>query len=347
MGRVFINYRREDSQYQADRLRELMKPWFDNPSGDIFMDVDSIPAGVDFVDYLDSQVKQCDALLVLIGKNWLTMTDQTGNARRLDSEADFVRIEIESALSRNIPVVPLLLDGVPMPKPEQLPASLKSLARRNAVSLSRLSFESDVRRLMETLPLNLKQSATEAQREVSSKPAFNPLKVIVPIVALTFLVGGYFVVQAPNSEPNQVASESVVEDTKNVEVTSIDIEPTSTEPESNSLARFPEPYASADLARGARTFRLCQSCHTLDAGGPNLVGPNLYGLFGSNVGFADGFQYSEALREADFTWTPELLNEWMESPRSFLPGNLMSFAGVRRETDRTALLAYLMIETAD
>lgn len=108
---------------------------------------------------------------------------------------------------------------------------------------------------------------------------------------------------------------------------------------------FPSPYAEADYARGRRTFKLCQSCHTLKEGGGNMVGPNLYGMFGRQTAAIEGFAYSKALQKANFTWTPEQLESWLESPRKFLPGNKMSFAGVRKENDRYAVIAYIMSET--
>lgn len=113
----------------------------------------------------------------------------------------------------------------------------------------------------------------------------------------------------------------------------------------NAFAALPEPYQSADYNRGRRTFKLCQSCHTLNEGGQNLVGPNLYGIFGRGIGTVEGFTYSKAVQESDIVWTPEILAEWLESPRNFLPGNKMSFAGVRRPEDRTAVIAYIMAET--
>ena len=111
------------------------------------------------------------------------------------------------------------------------------------------------------------------------------------------------------------------------------------------FAGLPEPYASADYDRGKRTFRQCQSCHTIEDGGPAVLGPNLYGLFGREAGSKEGFAYSNALQEADFVWTPDKLEQWLANPRSFLPGNRMSFAGVRRPEDRHAVIAYLMINT--
>ena len=114
---------------------------------------------------------------------------------------------------------------------------------------------------------------------------------------------------------------------------------------SEAFAALPEPYKSADYDRGRRTFKLCQSCHTVAEGAPNLVGPNLYGMFGRGIGAVEGFSYSQAIQDSDIVWTPEILAEWLESPRNFLPGNRMSFAGVRKAEDRTAVIAYIMSET--
>ena len=114
---------------------------------------------------------------------------------------------------------------------------------------------------------------------------------------------------------------------------------------SEAFAALPEPYKSANFNAGKRTFNLCQSCHTLNEGGQNLVGPNLYGIFGTPIGSVEGFNYSRAVQGSDIVWTPEILAQWLESPRNFLPGNNMSFAGVRRPSDRTAVIAYIMAET--
>ncbi|KCZ51349.1 hypothetical protein HY29_05650 [Hyphomonas beringensis] len=111
------------------------------------------------------------------------------------------------------------------------------------------------------------------------------------------------------------------------------------------FADLPAPYNTADYNRGRRTFKLCQSCHILKEGGGNLVGPNLYGLFGREAGSLEGFAYSPALQEADFIWTPDKVDHWLENPNTFLAGNRMTFAGVRKPEDRVAVVAYLMSET--
>ena len=111
------------------------------------------------------------------------------------------------------------------------------------------------------------------------------------------------------------------------------------------LASLPAPYSEGDLENGRRVFARCRSCHTLAEGGPDMTGPNLWGVFGRPVGSREGFRYSDAVQAADFTWDAEQLNGWLTAPRDFLPGNRMAFAGVPDETDRRDLIAYLKVET--
>jgi len=111
------------------------------------------------------------------------------------------------------------------------------------------------------------------------------------------------------------------------------------------LETLDESLLAANLENGRRLYRRCSACHTLGDGGPHLVGPNLHGLFGRAVGSESGFGYSQALQDADFIWTPEQLDNWLQSPRSFLPGNRMSFAGLREDADRRDVIAYLAVET--
>lgn len=108
-----------------------------------------------------------------------------------------------------------------------------------------------------------------------------------------------------------------------------------------------EPYASASRKKGERQVLFCKACHSLDAGGPNMVGPALYGFFGTQVGTRAGFEYSAVMRNADFVWTPEALDAWLAQPGRFLPGNRMTFAGVLNQEDREGLIAYLLEATTD
>lgn len=111
------------------------------------------------------------------------------------------------------------------------------------------------------------------------------------------------------------------------------------------LASLPAPYDAADLNNGRRAFARCRSCHTITDGGPNMTGPNLYGLFGRTAGTHPGFNYSPALRAAGFAWDAEHLDHWLENPGTFLKGTKMSFAGIPDATDRRDVIAFLKVET--
>src|SRR5262249_14848286 len=106
------------------------------------MDVDAIEPGVDFVKALDEQVAGCIAFIAVIGPRWLTARGNDGNPR-LDNPADYVRLEIESALKRDIRVIPVLVDGASMPQSSDLPSSLQALARRHAVEIAHHRFVAD------------------------------------------------------------------------------------------------------------------------------------------------------------------------------------------------------------
>ena len=159
MPKVFISYRREDSQHQADRIFDALKRVV--PKRDLFIDIDGIPAGVDFVEHLNSQVEKCDVLLALIGPEWISTTS-AGGKRRLDDPGDFVRIEIAAALKRGIKVAPVLLDGAVMPQQQELPDDLAELSRRNAIEIRRNSFEGDTGRMIDKLGLRETRSRVGA-----------------------------------------------------------------------------------------------------------------------------------------------------------------------------------------
>jgi len=102
-----------------------------------------------------------------------------------------------------------------------------------------------------------------------------------------------------------------------------------------------DAVAAADATAGQQVFRQCMSCHNAQEGGPNLVGPNLWGVVGRPIGSVAGFHYSRTLAGADDTWTLENLNAFIENPQAARPGTSMPFAGVRNEEQRMNLLAYL------
>lgn len=113
------------------------------------------------------------------------------------------------------------------------------------------------------------------------------------------------------------------------------------------IAELGETYVGANLENGARVYRRCQSCHTLPEGGRHMVGPNLYGVFGREAGAAEGFRYSPAMAESGIVWSAETLDEYLTNPRTYIPRNRMSFAGLRDAEDRRDVIAYLAVETHD
>ena len=147
-GTIFINYRRDDSAGTAGRLRDRLADAFGPDS--LFIDVDNIPPGVDFVGHLSAQVAVCDVFLAIVGPNWLNAIDQAG-CRQIDNPDDFVRIEIATALARNIRVIPVTIDGARLPKADELPDPLKPLIRRQAVEVRNAQFHRDAEALIEKL----------------------------------------------------------------------------------------------------------------------------------------------------------------------------------------------------
>jgi cytochrome c len=103
--------------------------------------------------------------------------------------------------------------------------------------------------------------------------------------------------------------------------------------------------AKADPEKGRVLFLQCRACHSLEAGGANKVGPNLYGMFGRKAGLAPGFNYSEVVAKSSIVWSAETLDQWLARPSEFLPGNRMVFVGVKKPEERADLIAYLKRET--
>jgi hypothetical protein len=148
-GRIFISYRRRDSADVTGRIYDRLV--FHFGEGTVFQDVEDIPLGMDFSEYIQGFVGKCDAFLAIIGNQWLDAADK-GGGRRLDNPADNVRIEIESALLRKIPLIPVLVGGAEMPGEDALPESLRKLATRNAIHVRpNPDFRPDMTRLIEGL----------------------------------------------------------------------------------------------------------------------------------------------------------------------------------------------------
>jgi hypothetical protein len=166
-GKIFLNYRRSDADAWADRVYDRLVAQF--PHGDVFMDIDGkIPLGLPWTTWLDSQVAKCDLMLVLIGRTWVAEFQE----RSATGERDYVRVEIESALARKIPVVPVLLGDAPIPSPADLPMSIRPLLDLHATRLQRTSFEADAKLLIDgaVRSIKLARGDTIETSELPSAP---------------------------------------------------------------------------------------------------------------------------------------------------------------------------------
>jgi hypothetical protein len=167
--RIFITYRREDASGHAGRLYDALA--FRFGAENVFMDVDTIDPGRDFVEAIEEAVRQCDVLVALIGRSWLTARDPAGG-RRLDNPADFVRLELERALETGVVVIPASVQGVPALDERELPPSLQPLARRQAIELRDAAWHDDVNRLIR----QLEKLAAEAKEPVPAAADVAPAK---------------------------------------------------------------------------------------------------------------------------------------------------------------------------
>jgi hypothetical protein len=205
MGSIFLSYRREDSEGQAGRLYDDLVAVFGPDS--VFMDVAAIQPGRDFRKSIDQSLNSCGVFLSLIGKNWLTAKDTSGQ-RRLDDPADFVRIETGAALKRDIPVIPVLVQGASAPKPDQLPDDLKELAFRNAVELTHARWASDIQVLIKALRPQISQSGPKPEPErVQRRSKLRVTKSLaVGAVLLVILIGLAFYLRPAKRSPEKGVS---------------------------------------------------------------------------------------------------------------------------------------------
>lgn len=167
MPKIFISYRRADSEIITGRIYDRLIQAFN--SEDVFKDVDNIPPGKDFRGVLREATAQCDIMLVIIGLDWLTVTDDNGN-RRLDDPEDFVRLEVETGLLRDsVTVIPVLVKGAKPPHASELPDSLKQLAYNNAFIIHNdPHFSGDVQRLISKIqPENMIEDEPDTGKENS------------------------------------------------------------------------------------------------------------------------------------------------------------------------------------
>jgi len=174
MPKIFLSYRRADSQHVTDRIYDEMVSLFSQE--EIFQDVDKIPFGVDFRDFLNDSINECDVVLVIIGTDWTRIMQE-----RASQVNDFVRIEVESALKLKKLVIPVLVKNATMPKPDELPESIQPLCWLNAAQIRR---NPDFRRDCQVLANGIKQwasqnnipSSSQTVRASHGSPVLSPLE---------------------------------------------------------------------------------------------------------------------------------------------------------------------------
>jgi hypothetical protein len=191
MGAVFLNYRRGDSEGQARALFGELTKILGKDS--VFMDVDSIALGRDFRTVLQERLGSCDVMVTLIGPDWLDAADSSGN-RRLENPTDFVRQEIAAALKRNIPVIPVLVQGARMPTSERLPNDLQDLPYRNGFELGHSTWESDVAEMVKRLGLQAQRPSASMPPSIDVKASGQasaiPRSWLVRAAAIAVVIGG-------------------------------------------------------------------------------------------------------------------------------------------------------------
>jgi TIR domain len=183
---IAISYRREDSLPIAGRLYDRLQAKFGRQN--VFMDFDSIPAGVDFREHIKQTIERSDLVIAVIGPRWLG--EQSDSSRRIDDSNDFVRLEIKYALEQNVPVIPLLVDETLMPKSEKLPAEIEQLAFRNALPLdSGLDFHNHVDRVINGISgfvgsSGLQPDGTAGAKQSATKKPKARMRVLVAVALL-------------------------------------------------------------------------------------------------------------------------------------------------------------------
>ena len=145
MPRVFISYRRDDSAAHAGRIYDRLRDHFG--AEQVFRDIDASAPGAKFAKVIAERIENCDALIAIIGKDWLRAEDGEGK-RRLDDPDDWVKAEIREALTRDKLVIPALVEGARMPKDSELPSEIAALAGCHAIEISESRFDYDTERLL-------------------------------------------------------------------------------------------------------------------------------------------------------------------------------------------------------
>jgi formylglycine-generating enzyme required for sulfatase activity len=282
MAGIFINYRRDDAPGVAGRLGDRLAKSFSR--GAIFMDVDAMRPGFDFVKQLEEQVSKCDVLLAIIGPNWSKAADEKGQ-RRLDSDRDYVRIEIASALKREIPVIPVLVNGAVMPPEGDLPDDLKPLINRHALELRHTRFDGDSAAIIDGLTRVLPQ---KTKWPLIAGGAGLVTAVVIGGTLLWPMLNGSHTAKPPTSEETKplvttppveglksLSAKSPIEKSASDAVSAPVVVPPVAKSLPTSIAA--SAPAAANVGQGGQIFRDCANCPVMVAipAGSGLIGSPL------------------------------------------------------------------------
>ncbi len=218
-SKIFINYRKDDSPWNSLALyQELIKHF---GKENIFKDLNTILPGTDFIESIEDALESCDVLLVLISEHWLDIKDKNGN-RRINNPDDFVRIEIASALRRNIKVIPVLFDNAVLPAASELPEDLKKLSHRQSIEIDKTRFDADTARLVATIKSILQATAKKTEPETGTENTVTPTPddefflpgnrsrprkgIVIILVLLAIVVVAYFLGLFGNKEKKDDAT---------------------------------------------------------------------------------------------------------------------------------------------
>jgi hypothetical protein len=220
-GKIFINYRREDSRADAGRLYDRLHALYPER---VFRDVGSLEPGIEWREAIDKVLSNADACIVVIGKNWLTMTDAAGK-RRLDDPKDTVRQELQTALKSGMRVFPILVGGAKMPAEEELPGELQALARRNALEVSEQDWNEDFEKLVAALERALGWSAAKPAKGGSRTALYAIGGSVAALVVIGVAAAMFFGSGPTKTDEPEVVRPAVANDVKPTEVTPAPVTP--------------------------------------------------------------------------------------------------------------------------
>jgi hypothetical protein len=246
---IFISYRREDSQHVTGRLYDRLKARF---GGNVMLDIDSLPLGLDFREHINRSLQDCKCVLAVIGDDWLDIRYKDGplqGSRRIDDPADFVRVEIQVALDRGIPVIPVLLGSASMPGADKLPTALQTLAFRNGMELrSGRDFDSQIDRLIKALQ-------TTAATNTRLKLAAVLGALVITALAAALVVKSVWSprpIEIPREPSTLIVDSAGSQATERHEATRLDV---AAQRPSNELSAKPSKFAAAMPTSGTALRR--------------------------------------------------------------------------------------------